>query len=104
MTRSTPDFGTQGLRRRPCSRYQTGEREGNTMKTTYSVLWDNSNGIDWDETFDNLRVAYDFYKKLPASVPYKKLVSTDPVNGDRMLVNSKGENNLSKYYSLVEYA
>ena len=72
------------------------------IKTTYSVLWDNSDGTDWDETYDNLRVALGRYNRLNA--PYKKLVSTDAVNGDRTLLDSTGTNNLSKYHSLIEYA
>ena len=70
------------------------------MKITYTVGWDNSNGTDWDETFDNLRVAYNFYKRLKA--PYKDLVFTDR-DGDHTLVTSKGDNNLNKYFCLVDY-
>ena len=73
------------------------------MGTTFTVFYDNSNGIDWDETFDSLRRAIRFYNDLPASVPYKSLVMTDYEHGDRTLLNSKGTNNLSKYFCLYDY-
>ena len=72
------------------------------MKTTYTVFYDTSAGYDWDETFDNLRVAYNRYKAVKA--PYKSLVETDCIHGDRLLIDSAGDNNLAKYHSLVEYA
>ena len=72
------------------------------MKTDFCVMWDNSNGIDWDESFDNLRRAIKFYNNLPASVPYKKLLMTDR-DGDHDLLDSKGTDNLSRYFCLNDY-
>ena len=63
----------------------------------YTVFWDNSNGTDWDESFSRLSDAMRKYNALPASVPFKSLVMTDKVHGDRTVLNSKGENNLSKF-------
>ena len=54
MTRSTPEFGTQGLRRRPCSRYQTGEREGNTMRT-YTFAYITRREGRWHQEYTVIR-------------------------------------------------
>lgn len=72
------------------------------MGTTFTVFYDNSSGIDWDESFDSLRRAIKFYNNLPASVPYKKLLMTDR-NGDHDLLDSKGTDNLSKHFCLNDY-
>ena len=72
------------------------------MKTTYTIFYDTSAGYDWDETYDNLRVAYNRYNKI--SAPFKSLVETDREHGDRTLINSNGVNNLAKLHCLVEYA
>ena len=66
------------------------------MKAYFTVFWDNSDGTDWDKSFSSSLAALDCYKKVHA--PYKKLVITDLENGDRVLLTSKGENNIDKYH------
>lgn len=61
----------------------------------FTVFWDNTDGTDWDESFDHALAALNKYKKLHA--PYKTLVITDRENGDRTLLTSKGENNIDRY-------
>lgn len=62
----------------------------------FTVFWDNSNGTDWDESFDSSLAALNFYKRCMA--PYKELVITDREHGDRLLLNNKGENNIDRYH------
>ena len=61
----------------------------------FTVFWDNSDGTDWDESFDSSLAALSFYKKCMA--PYKTLVITDLEHGDRTLLTSDGVNNIDKY-------
>lgn len=65
-------------------------------KVTYTVFWDNSNGTDWDETFDNALAALACYKRLKGH-PYRELVMTDG-DGDHLILNSNGENNIDKLH------
>ena len=65
------------------------------MDYYFTVFWDNSDGTDWDKSFDYPLEALNFYKQLQA--PYKDLVMTDLANGDRTLLTSKCENNIDKY-------
>ena len=62
----------------------------------FTVFWDNSNGTDWDKSFNHSLEALNFYKKLQA--PYKSLVITDRENGDRTLLDSAGTNNIDRYH------
>ena len=62
----------------------------------FTVFWDNSDGTDWDESFDSSLAALNRYKKVNA--PYKKLVMTDRENGDRLILDSEGENNIDRYH------
>lgn len=61
----------------------------------FTVFWDNSNGTDGDLSFDGSLSALAWYKSL--KVPYKKLVITDRINGDRTLLDSTGTNNIDRY-------
>lgn len=62
----------------------------------FTVFWDNSDGTDWDESFDSSLAALACYKRVQA--PYKSLVITDRENGDRTLLDSKGTNNIDRYH------
>ena len=61
----------------------------------FTVFWDNPDGTDWDESFDSSLAALNCYKRLKA--PFKSLVITDPINGDRTLLTSTGDNNIDRY-------
>lgn len=63
------------------------------LNTTYTVFWDTPRGYDWDETYDTFIQAYHRYCCLEA--PYKSIVMTDRVHGDRTVIDSAGTDNLT---------
>lgn len=73
------------------------------MSMNFAVSYDSNSGIDYDFCFSTLREAYWFYNRLPV-VPFKSLTFDHPKNGTITLLNSKGENNLKKYFCLIDYA
>lgn len=69
---------------------------------TFTVNYDSHNGYDYDESFDSLRAAYRRYNEL-TNVPYKSLTFDDRKLGTVTLLNSKGTDNISKYFCLFDY-
>ena len=65
------------------------------MNYTYTVFWDTRSGYDLDESYTSPLPAFRRYLRLDA--PYKKIVVTDRVNGDRTLLTSSGTDNLDRY-------
>lgn len=62
------------------------------LTVTFTVFYDTSRGYDWDETYDTFIQAYHRYCCLDA--PYKSLVMTDRIHGDRTVTDSAGTDNI----------
>ena len=67
------------------------------MKTPFTVFYDTRSGIDYDESFPDLRSAMRYYNDLSPSVPFKSLVYYSVPLGSVTLLTSKGTNNLHHY-------
>jgi hypothetical protein len=73
------------------------------MKMGFTVNHDSNSWYDYEQTFDSLRAAYNYYNSL-SGVPYKDLTVDDKNLGTITLLDSKGTDNLRKYFCLNDYA
>lgn len=66
------------------------------MALPFTVNYDTSSGLDYDESFSTLRAAMHRYNSL-GSVPYKSLTYDRKDLGTVTLLDSTGTNNFRKY-------